>query len=188
MPNTLSIAFLEEERPYDGSQLSSHFAYRNLGLSGDSAVAFVGPCEVRLESMVDLEDVRAKAPIYSPKMLHLLFESFSLDLKSGVLLQRLAISQMSDELVRRGVKNLRREGDDLFLAEKKLSVSIATRSPLSTLIHWGLNIETKGTPVPTAGLKDWSIDPVDFAKATLESLKREYDDVFMATYKVRGVP
>ena len=42
-----------------------------------------------------------------------------------------------------------RKGDDLFLGEGKLSVSIATASPVSTLIHLGVNEDASGAPVTT---------------------------------------
>jgi hypothetical protein len=35
-------------------------------LPGDSIVAFTGACRVELAEMVDIEDVKASAPIYSP--------------------------------------------------------------------------------------------------------------------------
>ncbi len=184
----MQIIFLEKTLKYDGSQLSSHFAFQELSLLGDSCVGFIGPCEVKLESMVDLEDVRDRAPIYSPSMLHFILESFPLDLKAGVLLQRLIISQILELLQERGVQGLRREGDDIFFQDKKLSVSIATTSPVSTLIHIGLNIKTEGVPVSAVGLANWGIDPVAFAKICLKKIQEEYLDVLKATWKVRGVP
>ncbi len=184
----MQIAFIEKNLKYDGSQLSSHFAYRDLGILGDSCVAFIGPCEVKLESMVDLEDVRDRAPIYSPLMLHFILESFQLDLKAAVLLQRLMVTQILQLLQERGVQGLRREGDDIFFQDKKLSVSIATQSPVSTLIHIGLNIQIEGVPVKAVGLAGWGVDPVEFAKACLKKIQAEYLEVLKATWKVRGVP
>ncbi len=183
----MKTAWIEQEIKYDGSQLSSHFAYKTLGILGDSCVAFVGPCEVKLNAMVDLEDVRKNAPIYSPRMLHFILESFHLDLRATVLLQRLLIAMLKDTLQERGISNFKREGDDLFQNFKKLSVSIATRSPVSCLIHLGINIQTEGTPVPTVGLEELGIDAVEFGKHCLDRWKKEYEAVFDATYKVRGV-
>jgi uncharacterized protein len=183
----MQIAFLEESLQYDGSQLSSHFAYKRLGLLGDSCVAFIGPCEVALAAMVDLEDVRRVAPIYSPKMLHFLLESFHLDLNAGVLLQRLCVAIVQEELRVRGISEVQRKGDDLYVGEKKLSVSIATRSLVSTLIHLGLNILSEGTPVPTMGLEEKGIDAREFGRACLKKFQGEFEDVLKATYKVRGV-
>ena len=53
---------------YEGHQLSPHWIYRTFDLLGDAAVGFIGPCQVNLTEMVDLEDVKASAPIYSPLM------------------------------------------------------------------------------------------------------------------------
>lgn len=183
----MKTLFIENELAYDGSQLAGHFAYRNFGILGDSCVGFLGPCEVKLDAMVDLEDVRGNAPIYSPLMVHFLLESFHVDLTGGVFLQRLIIARLKELLEAHGVSGLRREGDDIYQGAKKLSVSIATRSAVSTLLHIGLNVKTEGTPVPTAGLGEWGVDPTAFAKAALDALRAEYESSLAATWKVRGV-
>jgi Uncharacterized conserved protein len=184
----MQVHFHDRALRYDGSQLASHFAYKNFGILGDSAVAFIGPCEVRLDAMVDLEDVRSQAPIFSPEMLHFIVETFQLELRGGVFLQRLLIASIAELLGAKGARDLRREGDDLYDGEKKLSVSIATRSPVSTLLHLGLNIRTEGTPVPTQGLAQYSVDPAGFAAECLEAFKKEYESSLRAACKVRGVP
>lgn len=184
----MEVAFLEKPLKYDGRQLVSHFAYREADILGDSAVAFLGPCEVELSEMVDLEDVKNQKGIYSPLMLHFLLESFSLDLKGGVLFQRICVMKVLEELGKHpGIPPLERQGDDLYNGEKKLNVSIATRSPVSTLIHLGINVQTKGTPVPTSGLEDWKIEPEKFGRQCLESFQKEYHEILKASYKVRGV-
>ena len=70
--------FSDTARPYRGPELRSHFARDTFGVEGDSIVAFVGPCDVPVENLVDLEDVRANAPIFSPRMLHFLVERMHL--------------------------------------------------------------------------------------------------------------
>lgn len=179
--------FSETEQAYDGDQLSSHFAYRQFGLLGDSVVAFLGPCEVRLEAMVDLEDVRRKDPIFSKRMLHFLWESFTLDLRGAVAFQRLMIAIVAEELRAQRVEGLRRKGDDLFVADRKLSVSIATASPVSSLIHLGLNLTGEGAPVAAIGLTELGIDAGPFAKLCLERFREEYEGILKASYKVRPV-
>ena len=69
---------------YDGHQLAPHWIYRNFDILGDAIVAFVGPCKVDLSEMVDIEDVKAEAPIYSPLMLHCIAEFFHGDLELAV--------------------------------------------------------------------------------------------------------
>lgn len=183
----MQIAFIEEEIKYDGSQLASHFAYRRLGLLGDSCVAFIGPCEVPLTAMVDLEDVRKQAPIFSPRMLHFIWEGFAPDWPAGIYWQRLMIVQVQEQLQRLGVGALNRQGDDLWIGDKKLTVSIATRSPLSSLIHLGINVLTEGAPVPAIGLQELKIEPEKFAKDCLENFRREYQGILKAAWKVRPV-
>jgi len=179
--------FSETELTYDGTQLTSHFAYRGFGLLGDSVVAFLGPCEVKLEALVDLEDVRRNAPIYSQRMLHFLWESFALDLRGAAAFQRLMVAVVAEELRARGAVGLIRRGDDLYVGERKLSVSIAAASPVSTLIHLGLNVTGEGAPVPALGLADLGVDAAAFAKICLERFREEYEGVLKASYKVRPV-
>ena len=85
-----------------------------------------------------------------------------------------------------------RKGDDLYLTRTdgtpgKLSVSIATVSATSTLIHTGFNIETEGTPVPTVGLAELDIDVPAFASELLHRYTGEVQDIWLARCKVRAV-
>ncbi len=177
----------EQALKYDGSQLASHFAYRHFGLLGDSLVAFIGPCEVKLDAMVDLEDVRREDPIFSQRMLHFLWESFAFDLRAAAGFQRLMVAVVAEDLARRGIREVQRRGDDLYVGAKKLSVSIAAASPVSSLIHLGLNLTGEGAPVAAVGLEELGIDAGALAKLCLERFKEEYEGILKATYKVRPV-
>lgn len=178
------LVFKESEIKYDGTQLSPHWIYKTTGLMGDALVAFVGDADVTLDHMVDLEDVKKKKPIYSPRMLHFLGEWFQDSLDKAILLQNLLVGMVYESLWEHGVQNLSRRGNDLYYKGRKLSVSIATKSLTSTLIHTGINIETDNTPVPTAGLKELSINPQEFAAAILERFKRDSEGWALAATKV----
>ncbi|SHJ94205.1 DUF366 family protein [Desulforamulus aeronauticus] len=175
---------------YDGRQLSSLFAFRNYGLQGDSLVLFRGECQVDLTEMVDLADVRANAPIYSEDMLHFIIEHFEQDLEKTVVRQRLFIAIIKDILQEKTGTLFTRQGDDLYLEGNKLSVSIATASPVSTMIHTGLNVSSQNTPVPTVGL--WDLGVTDSAvlslgQAIAEAYVQETTSIRLARCKVRGV-
>ena len=71
---------------------------------------------------------------------------------------------------------------------KKLSVSIATASPVSCLIHAGINVTTAGTPVQTASLEMLGVDPNAYMAWVAENFARDYEKVLAATTKVRPVP
>lgn len=177
---------------YDGRQLAPHWIYRQFDLMGDAAVAFVGPCRVDLSEMVDIEDVKAAAPIYSALMLHVIAELFSGDLHQTVYRQRLLIVTAKELLETLTNRRVMRKGDDLYLLRAdgspgKLSVSIATASAASTLIHTGFNIETEGTPVPTVGLAELGIDVPAFARELLRRYSDEVEDIWLARCKVRAV-
>ncbi|MBI4412193.1 MAG: DUF366 family protein [Deltaproteobacteria bacterium] len=178
--------FLDQEISYDGSQLVSHWILRNGGLRGDAIVSFVGPCRVGLDSMVDLEDVIQKKAIFSESMLHFIIEHFDADLEKTILRQRLLVSQIQQELADLKVAVVRK-GNDLYLDHYKLNVSIATASPVSTLIHAGINIISRNTPVPTKGLQDFDLNPQAFARSVMNRYLEEMEGIRWARCKVRSV-
>ncbi len=181
--------FIEQTpRTYDGRQLSSLFGYKNWQIQGDSVAVFRGPCQVELTEMVDMEDVLAKDHIFSEDMLHFIVEHFDMDLEKTVTRQRLLITIIAECLAAHGVKNVQRAGDDLFRANDKLSVSIATLSPVSTMIHTGLNISSRNTPIPTVSLQDLGIvDFLSFGKDVADAYAAEIQSIKQARCKVRGV-
>ena len=72
---------------------------------------------------------------------------------------------------------------------RKLSVSIATKSITSVLIHTGLNILSEGAPVKASGLlSELNISDIkDFAIEVMKRYSEELDDIILAATKVRGV-
>ena len=180
--------FINNNIKYIGSHLAPHWIYKNFKLQGDAIVAFTGECEVCLSEMVDIEDVINDEPIYSKNMLSFITEQFGINLSEGVLRQRLLISIIKELLEERGIF-VKRNGDDLIINGGKLSVSIATKSPTSVLIHTGLNIVSEGAPVKACGLtSDLNINDIkEFANEVMTKYSDEIDDILLATTKVRGV-
>jgi len=180
--------FIDNEIKYEGWQLAPHWIYKNYKLQGDSIVAFIGECEVKLTEMVDIEDVINNEPIYSKSMLSFISEQFNIGLIEGVFRQRLLICVIKEVLESRGF-NIIRRGDDLFFNNKKLTVSIATKSATSVLIHTGINIISSGAPVKASGLtEDLGIDDIkDFAIEVMKRYSEEIHDIILASTKVRGV-
>lgn len=184
----MKTLFIDKEIKYIGSQLAPHWIYKNFKIQGDAIVAFCGECEVKLTEMVDIEDVINNEPIYSKYMLSFISEQFNIGLVEGVLRQRLLISTIKESLEKRGVI-VCRDGDDLFINDKKLSVSIATKSMTSVLIHTGVNILAEGAPIPVSALKsDLNIEDIkEFAIEVMKNYSEEIDDIVLASTKVRGV-
>ncbi len=183
--------FEDAKKPYTGSELVSHWIYKNTGILGDAIIAFAGSCNVDVSRMVDLEDVRNEDYIYSEQMLHFIIEIFGIPLEEGVLIQRLFTSILQDRInAECGELKVKRIGDDLFYRDtKKLSVSICTVSPTSILIHTGLNIIPDGAPVEAAGLKtDLGLTNIQtLATSCMRLLAEEWADTKRSTYKVRAV-
>ena len=184
----MKYKFIEEDIKYIGSQLAPHWIYQNFNIQGDAIVAFIGECEVKLTEMVDIEDVINNEPIYSKSMLSFISEQFGIGLVEGVLRQRLLISVIKELLEERGIFVVR-NGDDLMIDGRKLSVSIATKSITSVLIHTGLNILSEGAPVKASGLlSELGINDIrDFAVEVMKRYSDELEDISLAATKVRGV-
>ncbi len=175
-------------RTYDGSQLCSHFAFDNFNICGDSIVAFQGAADVKISHMVDKEDVHADAPIYSENMLHFIVEHFTDNFEWTIACQRLLITCLREDL-QDCLDNypFTRSGDDIFDENCKLTVSIATRSPVSCLIHTGINISSANTPVLTKGLSDYGLRPEAVATSVMNRYLHEITSMQRARAKVRGV-
>jgi hypothetical protein len=175
---------------YDGTQIRSLWAYRSYGIQGDSIVAFIGGCEIPFEHMADLEDVRSRSRIASPMMLHFIVEHFDLDLEKAVIRQRLLSSLVKDACSELAPgKRILRSGDDLFLGPGKLSISIATLTPVSAKIHFGINVvRALDVGVETRALKDLGVDARTLAKAVLGRYEEECAGILDARTRVRGVP
>ncbi len=182
----MKTLFCDKPLKYDGTQLRPHFIYQEFKILGDALVAFEGPADVALDHMVDLEDVEKKAPIYSPRMLHFLGEWFSDNFEWGILLQHHLVAEFYEILLESGVSSLSRRGNDVYFQDRKLNVSICTRSPVSVLVHVGINIETEGTPIPTSGLNELGVRPAVFAKQVLERFERDYN--IWKTARVKVLP
>lgn len=182
--------FIDKEIKYIGEQLAPHWIYKNFNIMGNAIVAFIGECEVNLSHLVDIEDVVNNEPIYSKLMLSFIEENFNASLVEMVYKQRLLVT-ITKELIEKKYPHIsvRRNGDDLFIADKKLSVSIATKSITSSLIHFGLNIDAEGAPINAADLKtDVGVENIEeFALDIMKAYSDEVNDINLATCKVRGV-
>jgi uncharacterized protein len=190
----LHTAWLDESIGYSGKELAAHWISQRTGLYQSSIVAFRGPTSVRSSEMVDLEDRRKHLHIEAKEMLHFLGEWFDGDLNLAVTRQRLLIAGFAEEL-RRNLKPVRahelfRRGNDLFFLDGhgaqpfKLSVSIVTASPISTLFHFGVNIDTTGAPVKAIGLNELGVKADVLARAVLQNWCYEWESMAKARCKV----
>lgn len=188
----MQTKFIEQKIKYTGSELSPHWIYKKFHLQGDAIVAFMGECEVKLTEMVDIEDVINDEPIYSKSMISFIVEHFNIGLIEGVTRQRLLICIIKEVLenlfaIHHTPFTIARKGDDLFVNGKKLSVSIATKSLTSVLIHVGINIDPTGAPVEAIGLDFLKISDIQgFAKEIMVKYSQEINDIILASTKVTG--
>lgn len=180
--------WIDREITYDGTQLRSGWVREQTDLKGDGLACFAGPADVPVENLVDLEDAAANAHIFSPMMLHFIAEHTDGDLLLAVARQRIMVAIAMEELIRltEGAP-LERRGDDIYEGNRKLSVSIATSSPDSQLIHFAINIISDGTPVPTKGLSEYDIEPKTLGELVSKKYCDEIESMRHATTKVRSV-
>lgn len=184
----MEYIFSDKKIDYDGSQLRSHWINNNFSIYGDVIAAFIGKCDVSPKHMVDIEDLQAQSSIYSEEMLHFIVEHFDISLQETVLRQRMLVCVMKDVLEESlpGTRIVR-SGDDLYEGENKLTISIATKSPVSGLIHLGINIRSDNTPVKTKGLADYNLNAKTLAENVLKKYKEELDSIKYCVTKVRWV-
>lgn len=159
----------------------------NHGLQGDSMIAFEGPCDVSFEHMVDGEDLLAQSAIRGGHMLHFILEEFDASLELAVTRQRLLAAMARDLVSELSGEKIEREGDDLYWKGGKLSISIATVSPVSALIHFAVNVTNENTPVKTAALNDLKITPRHFAESLCTRFAKEVETIKQACTKVNWV-
>lgn len=185
----VETAVLEDMIEYTGAELRSHFVRARSGIAADGVVAFLGPCGVAGAALVDLEDAERGSEIDARLMLHFIGEHFQCPLREGNVRLRLFAAIVRDA-VAEAVPGARpeRRGDDLFVDRRKLTVAIATVTPVSLVFHFGVNVDPAGAPVPAIGLGELGIDPVAFARLVLDRYADECASIELALRKVRGVP
>jgi hypothetical protein len=184
----MKTLWIAEKIKYDGTQLASQFNYFHFGLLGPSVIAFVGPCEVTPETMLDGEDFLAGSQIRGAEMLHFCVEIFDQSLFAGVCFQRLIADfgrRVLEELQPKVQGLIAREGDDLYFEGRKLSISIAAPTGRGFVIHFAVNIVNEGTPIPTACLQELSISAEKYARRMMDLISEEYESVLQATWKVK---
>jgi hypothetical protein len=62
-----------------------------------------------------------------------------------------------------------------------------TASPVSQLLHAGINVDPWGAPVAAIGLQELGSEPRAFAEEILRAFAREWEGVEWACAKVRPV-
>ena len=146
----------ENGREYDGSQINPSWAFQEFKVKDSTIVSWIGPMNILGKNLIDYEDVGLD--IKGNSMLNFIVEHFDEqpgNLKLAYHRQRLLVMITRDKLLDFNVKTTQ-DGDDIFINQKKLSVSIATASISSMKMHFALNITTEGTPydVETSALED----------------------------------
>lgn len=191
-----------EEIVYKGIQLTPMFVYnKTKGVA--NIVFFRGPMVVDTFNMVDAEDAVNNSSIRSRDAINILAELPFVDLVGGVALQRIMIRKIVDVL-QNAVSGVHWsiEGDDIKFRVfpipagqkpeyKKLSVSIATKTPTSVLIHIGINI-TAGPNAPSfaGSLTDMSdtykhdAEIYNLMRNMADAITIELNDIYEASMKV----
>lgn len=188
----LFTKILEKEITYFGAELRPHWVAEQTKNFGSALVAFRGGADVRTDALVDIEDREANTFIKAKSMVHFLGEFFEGDLNWAVAQQRLLTVIIQEALVDAKLGGtFRRDGDDLYWRQsddskwRKLSVSIVTGSPVSSLLHFGINLDPAGAPVDAVGLDEIGIeDWAEFAAAVLQRFSAELASQWKARTKV----
>ncbi len=183
----MNVRWLDDRIDYDGSQLRAHWILEQTGIVGDAMVAFRGACAVARAEIADLADIDGPG-IAGDDMVHFVAEWFSHpDLLLATHRQRLLAAQAGEVLRELSpTATVRRHGDDLFVGAGKLSISVATASPVSALLHFAVNATPGGAPVATATLAQLAVEPTTFAERLLALAASEQQSIAVARAKVRS--
>ena len=151
---------IDEIFEYDGSQINPSWAFQEFGIYGSSIVTWIGPVNITPDNLKDFADVGLE--IKSNNMVNFICEFFDqqpTNMRIAYLRQRLLVMIFREILTEKGIKTTR-DGDDIFVDARKLSISIASVSLSSAKIHFALNLEDKGTPgdIDTIGLYDIKVN------------------------------
>jgi hypothetical protein len=157
---TIIHKHVDEIFEYDGSQINPSWAFQEFGIYGSSIITWIGPVNITPDNLKDFADVGLE--IKSNYMVNFICEFFDQqppNMRIAYLRQRLLVMIFREILTEYGVET-KREGDDIFVDNRKLSISIASVSLSSAKIHFALNLEDKGTPddVETIGLFDIKVN------------------------------
>lgn len=157
---TITHKHVDEIFEYDGSQINPSWAFQEFGIYGSSIVTWIGPVNITPDNLKDFADVGLE--IKSNYMVNFICEFFDqqpTNMRVAYLRQRLLVMIFREILTEYGIST-KREGDDIFVENRKLSISIASVSLSSAKIHFALNMEDKGTPddVETIGLFDIKVN------------------------------
>lgn len=185
--STIQFVVSSKDREYTGVELRPHFLLQELELKGSGIGIFTGRCFVKTEHLVDWEDRLAEDRIEAKRMIHFIGEFFGMSLNEGVLTQRFLMGLIGEILNHDFGKKVTRKGDDLYSQQRKLSVSIVTASPVSILLHTGINVDPDGAPVPAIGLRELAVEPEALITRVKERFLEEWSDMKWACTKVRPV-
>ena len=138
--------FINENFAYDGSQIDPSWAFKKYGIKGSSIIAWRGPVNITPDNLKDFADVGLE--IKSNEMVNIICEFFDVqpaNIRMAYMRQRLLVLLFREELTKLGVESYR-EGDDIYVDNAKLTISIASVSISSMKIHFAFNIRDNGTP------------------------------------------
>ncbi len=144
--------------------------------------------KVSRNALVDVEDLRGsegQIPISADEALHFIVEHFDdPSLRLAYHRQRILVNVTTEIIISAAKTNVKRDASDLYVNDKKLSVSVATASVSSAKIHLGLNITSDGVPngVDAIGLAELGITDVlamaeNIAKSYAEEIAEIEDDI-----------
>lgn len=151
---------IDEIFEYDGSQINPSWAFNKFGIYGSSVITWIGPVNITPDNLKDFADVDLE--IKSNSMVNFICEFFDCqpaNMRIAYLRQRFLVMIFREILFENGIIT-KRDGDDIFFNNRKLSISIANVSLSSMKIHFAFNLEDLGTPddVETIGLFDIKIN------------------------------
>lgn len=167
--------------------MKPHWAFKNFGLLGDSIVAFRGKIDVKREELIDLFELKRKSMLPDCLLLNFIVEHFGDDLGKAILRQRVLLSIAEEKIAHRIEGRLiNRLGDDLFVQDRKLSITAVTVNPVSSKIHTGICISSS-EKCKFIGLKELNIDVDELSEVIVAQYRADMHDLKTKEWRMRPV-
>lgn len=185
---------------YDGSLIHNRFAYnffRNHTLPTGNIIGFRGGMDVKVDEMIDQEDVLQNDTIYSDDAINFCWEIPEMCKRGAVAFQRYFNAQIASILTTYIDAKIELDGDDIMIHEPfigsdnsqqsvgKCSVSITYSKDNVAIGHTGINVNAGRKAPPFAySTKLTDEQCTEFMEKVMGLFYAEMDSIFIATTKI----
>ena len=145
MGESVKMNYIVVQEPFEMTidVMKPHWALLEYDLKGDSIVVSRGMLRIEHKYLIDLMDRKRGITLPDGEMLHFIIEHFGDDLEKGILRQSILIGIACNKISHRiKGKRILRWGDDIFDEDRRITLTSATITLVSSKIHLGICIRS----------------------------------------------